>query len=154
MTKEQVIEMLSIIKDTYQSFRVDEGVIKAWIMIFSDYECEPIMASLKKYIKTGEYCPVPASILKLYEEGKSKLNMAVGHDYEELMGILTFMLQRSDVGEEVEYYRRWTKTIPEMIRMKISAKTIAKLKGYGSKHIGEEFDFRKWLNEQNKETGD
>ena len=64
------------------------------------------------------------------------------------------MLQRSDVGDEVEYYRRWTKTIPEMIRMKISAKTIAKLKDYGSKHIGEEFDFRQWLNEQNKETGD
>ena len=154
MTEIEVATMLDMIKDCHQSFQITDSTIKTWSMLFEGYECEPIMASLKKYLRTNEYCPVPASILKLYEEGKSKLNMAVGHDYEELMGILTFMLQKSDVGDEVEYYRRWTKTIPEMIRMKISAKTIAKLKDYGSKHIGEEFDFRKWLNEQNKETGD
>ena len=153
MTKEQVIEILTIIQNTYQNFRVDEGVIKAWIMIFSEYEYEPIMASLKKYIKTGEYCPVPASIIKIYDEAKAKLDKSVGENIYELVGILTFMLGKSDVFGEVDIYRAWIKTVPEMHRMGISKRMIAKLKQYVNAHIGEEFDFSKWL-EENKETGD
>lgn len=153
MTNEQVAEMLIIIQNTYQNFRVDEGVIKAWIMIFSDYEYEPIMASLKKYIKSGEYCPVPASIIKIYDEAKAKLDKSVGENIYELVGILTFMLGKSDVFMEVDLYRSWIKTVPEMHRMGISKRMIAKLKQYGNTHVGEEFDFAKWLKE-NKETGD
>lgn len=153
MTKEQVIEMLTIIQNTYQNFRVDEGVIKAWIMIFSDYEYEPIMASLKKYIKSGEYCPVPASIIKIYDEAKAKLDKSVGENIYELVGILTFMLGKSDVFGEVDIYKAWIKTVPEMHRMGISKRMIAKLKQYGNNHVGEQFDFAKWLKE-NKETGD
>lgn len=153
MTNEQVAEMLIIIQNTYQNFRVDEGVIKAWIMIFSEYEYEPIMASLKKYIKSGEYCPVPASIIKIYDEAKTKLDKSVGENIYELVGILTFMLGKSDVFTEVDIYRAWIKTVPEMHRMAISKRMIAKLKQYGNAHVGEEFDFGKWLDE-NKEMGD
>ena len=85
MTEIEVATMLDMIKDCHQSFQITDSTIKTWSILFESYECEPIMASLKKYLRTNEYCPVPASILKLYEEGKSKLNMAVGHDYEELM---------------------------------------------------------------------
>jgi len=150
VTNEQVAEMLIIIKDTYQNFRVDEGVIKAWIMIFSEYEYEPIMASLKKYIKVGEYCPVPASILKIYDEGKAKLNKYITSDYETLMGILTFMLQKSDVALEVDYYRKWISNIPEISRKQVSCRVIENLKQYGNSHIGEKFDFKEWLNLQQK----
>ena len=80
----------------------------------------------------------------------SKLNQAVGHDVEELMSVLTFMCQRSDVCNEVEYYRQWIKTVPEMVRMKVSANTLARLKEYGNKHVGEEFDFIEWLKNQNE----
>lgn len=153
MTNEQVAEMLIIIQNTYQNFRVDEGVIKAWIMIFSDYEYEPIMASLKKYIKSGEYCPVPASIIKIYDEAKAKLDKAIGENIYDLVGILTFMLGKSDVFTEIDIYRAWIKTVPEMHRMGISKRMIAKLKQYGNAHVGEEFDFSKWL-EENKEMGD
>lgn len=153
MTDTEVIAMLTKIKSYYQNFVLNDGVAEAWIEIFKDYECEPIMASMRKYVKSNDYCPVPASILKLYEEGKAKLNHAVGHDYEELMSILTFMCGKVDVNAEVDYYRQWTKTVPEMIRMRVSANMIAKLKDYGNKHLGEEFDFFKWLDD-NKETGD
>ena len=153
MTKEQVIEILTIIQNTYQNFRVDEGVIKAWIMIFSEYEYEPIMASLKKYIKTGEYCPVPASIIKIYDEAKAKLDKSVGEDINALVGILTFMLGKSDVFGEVDIYKAWIKTVPEMHRMGVSKRMIANLKKYGSSHVADDFDFAKWLAE-NKEVGD
>ena len=150
MTDTEVIAMLTKIKSYYQNFVLNDSVAEAWIEIFKDYECEPIMASMRKYVKSNEYCPVPASILKLYEEGKSKLNQAVGHDVEELMSVLTFMCQRSDVCNEVEYYRQWIKTVPEMVRMKVSANTLARLKEYGNKHVGEYFDFIEWLKKQNE----
>ena len=150
MTDTEVIAMLTKIKSYYQNFVLNDSVADAWIEIFKDYECEPIMASMRKYVKSNEYCPVPASILKLYEEGKSKLNQAVGHDVEELMSVLTFMCQRSDVCNEVEYYRQWIKTVPEMVRMKVSANTLARLKEYGNKHVGEYFDFIEWLKKQNE----
>lgn len=153
MTEIEVATMLDMIKDCHQNFIITDSTIKTWYMLFADYECDPIMASARKYLRTNEYCPVPASILKLYEEGKAKLNHAVGHDYEELMSILTFMCGKVDVNTEVEYYRQWTKTVPEMIRMRVSANMIEKLKDYGNKHLGEEFDFFKWL-DNNKEIGD
>lgn len=152
MTNEQVAEMLIIIQNTYQNFRVDEGVIKAWIMIFSDYEYEPIMASLKKYIKSGEYCPVPASIIKIYEDGKAKLDKSISDNIYDLNCILTTLLGRSDVYEETEYYKRWLKSKPEMYRMGISNRAIKRLKQYGNEHYGEQFDFKKWL--ENQEKGD
>ena len=150
MTEIEVATMLDMIKDCHQNFNITDSTIKTWYMLFADYECEPLMASARKYLRTNEYCPVPASILKLYEEGKSKLNQAVGHDVEELMSVLTFMCQRSDVCNEVEYYRQWIKTVPEMVRMKVSANTLARLKEYGNKHVGEYFDFIEWLKKQNE----
>lgn len=149
MTNTEVIAMLTKIKSYYQNFVLNDGVADAWIEIFKDYECEPIMASMRKYVKSNEYCPVPASIIKLYDEGKAKLDHAVGHDVEELMSVLTFMCQRSDVCNEVEYYRQWIRKVPEMVRMRVSANTLERLKDYGNNHIGEEFDFIKWLEEQN-----
>ena len=54
MTNKEVCEILNTIKDAYQNFKLDEGVVKTWSMIFSEYEYEPILASLKKYLKTSE----------------------------------------------------------------------------------------------------
>lgn len=153
MTDTEVIAMLTKIKSYYQNFVLNDGVAESWIDIFKDYECEPIMASMRKYVKSNEYCPVPASIIKIYDEAKAKLDKSVGEDIYELVGVLTFMLGKSDVFAEVDIYREWIKTVPEMHRMGISKRMIAKLKQYGNAHIGEEFDFGKWLDE-NKETGD
>ena len=153
MTDSEVIKMLTKIKSYYQNFVLNDGVAEAWVDIFKDYECEPIMASMIKYVKSNEYCPVPASIIKIYDEAKAKLDKSVGENIYELVGILTFMLGKSDVFGEVDIYRAWIKTVPEMHRMGISKRTIAKLKQYGNDHIGEEFDFSKWL-EENKETVD
>ena len=150
MTETEVITMLTKIKSYYQNFVLNDGVAEAWIDIFKDYECEPIMASMKKYVKSNDYCPVPASILKIYEEGKAKLNKYITSDYETLMGILTFMLQKSDVASEVDYYRKWISNIPEISRKQISSKVIENLKQYGNSHIGEKFDFKEWLNLQQK----
>lgn len=153
MTVEEVGRMLKKIKSCYQNFVLNNDVAEAWIDIFSGYENDPIIASLNKYIKSNEYCPVPASILKIYDEAKAKLDKSVGENIYELVGILTFMLGKSDVFGEVDIYRAWIKTVPEMHRMGISKRMIAKLKQYVNAHIGEEFDFSKWL-EENKETGD
>lgn len=153
MTEEEVGKMLKKIKSCYQNFVLNNDVIEAWIDIFSNYENDPIIASLNKYIKSNEYCPVPASIIKIYDEAKAKLDKSVGENIYELVGILTFMLGKSDVFAEVDLYKEWIKTVPEMHRMGISKRMIAKLKQYGNDHVGEQFDFAKWLNE-NKEMGD
>jgi len=150
MTDTEVIAMLTKIKSYYQNFVLNDGVAEAWIEIFKDYECEPIMASMRKYVKSNDYCPVPASILKIYDEGKAKLNKYITSDYETLMGILTFMLQKSDVASEVDYYRKWISNIPEISRKQVSSKVIENLKQYGNSHIGEKFDFKEWLNLQQK----
>lgn len=150
MTDTEVILMLTKIKSYYQNFVLNDGVAEAWIEIFKDYECEPIMASMKKYVKASDYCPVPASIIKLYNEGKAKLDSALGHDFEELMSVLTFMCKKSDVGNEVEYYRKWVWKFPEIKQMNISNKTMAKLKKYGNEHIGEDFNFIEWLEKQDE----
>lgn len=150
MTAEEVGKMLKKIKSCYQNFVLNNDVAEAWIDVFSVYENDPIIASLNRYIRSNEYCPVPASILKLYEEGKSIMNKSIGDDIYELVGILTFMLGKSDVFSEVDLYRKWIQEKPEMNRMGISKRTIAKLKRYGNDHVGEEFKFEKWL----KESGD
>lgn len=150
MTAEEVGKMLKKIKSCYQNFVLNNDVAEAWIDVFSVYENDPIIASLNRYIRSNEYCPVPASILKLYEEGKSIMNKSIGDDIYELVGILTFMLGKSDVFSEVDLYRKWIQEKPEMNRMGISKRTIAKLKRYGNDHVGEEFNFEKWL----KESGD
>lgn len=145
MTNKEVCEILNTIKDAYQNFKLDEGVVKTWSMIFSEYEYEPILASLKKYLKTNEYCPVPASIIKLYDEGKAKLNKAIGENTNELVGLLTFMSGNADVFEDVNFYKKWANSIPEINRMQKSAKMINSLKKYGREHLGESFDFKEWL---------
>lgn len=149
MTDKQVVEMLTTIKSYYQNFILNDNVANAWINIFKDYEAESINACLSKYVKTNEYCPVPASILKLYEEGRDKINKSIGKDCENLISILTFALGRADVMAEVNSYRRWIKSIPEISRMRVSRSTINDLKLHVSKHIGEEFDFLKWLKTKN-----
>ena len=89
MIAKEVGMMLKTIKSYYPSFVVNENVVEAWLWIFKDYEYEPIMASLNKYVKSNEYCPVPASIIKIYNEGKAKLDHAVGRDYGLVMELLT-----------------------------------------------------------------
>lgn len=150
VTDEEIVCMLKKIKSYYQNFALNNDVAEAWIDIFKDYEKEPIMASLVKYVKTNEYSPVPASILKIYDEGKAKLNKYITSDYETMMGILTFMLQKSDVASEVDYYRKWISNIPEISRKQVSCRVIENLKQYGNSHIGEKFDFKEWLNLQQK----
>lgn len=153
MTVEEVGRMLKKIKSCYQNFVLNNDVAEAWIDIFSGYENDPIIASLNKYIKSNEYCPVPASIIKIYDEAKAKLDKSVGEDINALVGILTFMLGKSDVFGEVDIYKAWINTVPEMHRMGVSRRMIANLKKYGSSHVAEDFDFAKWLTE-NKEVGD
>ena len=145
MTDKEVAEMLRYIKSVYQNFSVNDGVVEAWIDIFKDYEKDSIMASLKKYVKSNEYCPVPASIIKLYNDGKAVMDRSIGKNINDLVEILTFMLNRSNVFPEIDFYKSWLKKQPEMQRMSISNKTVARLKEYANSHLGEEFDFKKWL---------
>ena len=141
MTEIEVATMLDMIKDCHQNFTITDSTIKTWYMLFSEYECESIMASARKYLRTNEYCPVPASILKLYKEGKSKIDSAIGKDIEELMMILTFIVV-DNVADDVEYYREWIKTVPEIDRIKKSHEIIRSLK---EMDYFEKFNFKKWL---------
>lgn len=149
MIDKEVGYMLKSIKSYYPSFVINENVVEAWLWIFKDYEYEPIMASLFKYVKTNEYCPVPASIIKIYNEGKAKMDSAVGRDYGRVMELLTAM-NGSNVFGEVEYYRQWTKTLPEICRMQNSAKMVKILEEYQKDHIGLPMNFYEWL-DKNKE---
>lgn len=151
MVLEEVGTMIKTIKSYYPSFIVNENVVEAWLWIFKDYEYEPIMASLNKYVKSNEYCPVPASIIKIYNEGKAKLDHAVGRDYGLVMELLTTM-NGSNVFSEVEYYRQWTREIPEMYRMKKSANMVSLLHEYQKEHIGQPFNFYDWLEENKKKV--
>lgn len=151
MIAKEVGMMLKTIKSYYPSFVVNENVVEAWLWIFKDYEYEPIMASLNKYVKSNEYCPVPASIIKIYNEGKAKLDRSVGRDYGLVMELLTTM-NGANVFSEVEYYRQWTKEIPEMNRMKKSSNMVMLLRAYQRDHIGQPFNFYDWLEENKKKV--
>ena len=144
MTDKYVVDMLKQIKSCYQNFVLNNDVADAWIEIFSEYEKEPIMASLKKYIRTNEYPPTPASIIKIYEEGKAVMNRSIGKDIGDLVEILTFALGKTDVFGEVEEYRAWLNKKSEMERMSVSRRTITKLRETVKGHDGK-FDFSKWL---------
>lgn len=151
MTRAEVTQLLMDIKCIYPNFTLNDSVAEAWVRIFQDYEYEPMAASFNKYAKTNEYCPVPASIIKIYNEGKAKLDHAVGRDYGLVMELLTTM-NGSNVFSEVEYYRQWTKEIPEMYRMEKSAKMVALLHEYQKGHIGKLFNFYDWLEENKKKV--
>lgn len=144
MTDKEVTEMLRKIKSVYQNFTLNDGVMDAWIEIFKDYEYEPIMLSLNKYIRTNEYCPVPASILKLYEDGKAKVDKAISDDLCELIGILSILLDKVNVLREIEHYKHWIKSKSVMRRMTISKKVLQRLRNMPT---NKEFDFIKWLDE-------
>ena len=144
MTDKEVTEMLRKIKSVYQNFTLNDGVLDAWIEIFKDYEYEPIMLSLNKYIRTNEYCPVPASILKLYEDGKAKVDKAISDDLYELIGILSILLDKVNVLREIEHYKHWIKSKSVMRRMTISKKVLQRLRNMPT---NKDFDFIKWLDE-------
>ena len=151
MTDNEVVEMLTKIKSYYQNFVLNDSVAEAWIMIFKDYEYKPIMASLTKYVKTNEYSPVPASILKIYNEGKAKLDMAVGKNAEELIEVLSIMTLKNDVPSELKVFEEWIKKVPEYDRMVVSKKVIVKLKAfYMTDYRGQEFDLADWLKQLEK----
>lgn len=144
MTDKEVTEMLRKIKSVYQNFTLNDGVLDAWIEIFKDYEYEPIMLSLNKYIRTNEYCPVPASILKLYEDGKAKVDKSISDDLCELIGILSILLDKVNVLREIEHYKHWIKSKSVMRRMTISKKVLQRLRNMPT---NKDFDFIKWLDE-------
>lgn len=144
MTDKEVTEMLLKIKSVYQNFTLNDGVLDTWIEIFKDYEYEPIMLSLNKYIRTNEYCPVPASILKLYEDGKAKVDKAISDDLYELIGILSILLDKVNVLREIEHYKHWIKSKSVMRRMTISKKVLQRLRNMPT---NKDFDFIKWLDE-------
>lgn len=151
MTRAEVTQLLMDIKCIYPNFTLNDSVAEAWVRIFQDYEYDPIAASFNKYAKTNEYCPVPASIIKIYSEGKAKLDHAVGRDYGLVMELLTSM-NGANVFSEVEKYRQWTKTIPEMYRMQKSANMVRLLHEYQKDHIGIPFNFYEWLDENKKKV--
>ena len=151
MTRAEVTQLLMDIKCIYPNFTLNDSVAEAWVKIFQEYEYEPIVASFNKYAKTNEYCPVPASIIKLYNEGKAKLDHAVGRDYGLVMELLTSM-NGANVFSEVEQYRQWTKTIPEIYRMQKSANMVRLLHEYQKDHIGIPFNFYEWLEENKKKV--
>ena len=144
MTDKEVTDMLRKIKSVYQNFVFNEEVACTWIDIFKDYEYEPIMLSLNKYIRTNEYCPVAASILKLYEDGKAKVDKAISDDLYELIGILSILLDKVNVLREIEHYKHWIKSKSVMRRMTISKKVLQRLRNMPT---NKEFDFIKWLDE-------
>lgn len=151
MTRAEVTNLLMDIKSVYPNFTLNDAVAEAWVKIFQDYEYEPMAASFNKYARLNEYCPVPASIIKIYNEGKAKLDHAVGRDYGLVMELLTTM-NGSNVFSEVEYYRQWTREIPEMYRMKKSANMVRLLHEYQKEHIGQPFNFYDWLEENKKKV--
>lgn len=149
MKRAEVTNLLMDIKNVYPNFTLNDAVAEAWVKIFQNYEYEPMAASFNKYAKSNEYCPVPASIIKIYNEGKAKMDSAVGRDYGRVMELLTSM-NGANVFSEVEYYRQWTKTLPEMYRMQQSAKMVRLLEEYQNDHIGLPMNFYEWL-DKNKE---
>lgn len=151
MTRAEVTQLLMDIKCIYPNFTLNDAVAEAWVRIFQDYEYEPMAASFNKYAKTNEYCPVPASIIKIYNEGKAKLDHSVGKDYGLVMELLTTM-NGANVFDEVEHYRQWTKEIPEMTRMKKSSNMVMLLRAYQRDHIGQPFNFYDWLEENKKKV--
>ena len=74
------------------------------------------------------------------------MNKAIGEHTNDLVSLLTFMIGKSDVFGDIDYYRKWVNSIPEINRMQKSARMLTALKKYCREHIGEEFNFKEWLN--------
>lgn len=72
MTKEQVFEALSILRDVYGSFEFDQQKLNTWHRILKNQDPVKVLKNLEKHIRTNKFAPTISELIE--EQIESKIN--------------------------------------------------------------------------------
>lgn len=74
MTKTQTFEIITLIKDFYEQFEINQGKIDAWHLVLKSCEFEKVKNNLLTYCKENVYPPKVADLIKEKSKPLDRIN--------------------------------------------------------------------------------
>lgn len=62
MTKEEVFELLSFIRNVYHNFSFDQEKLNAWAKLLKDQDTDKVFANAEQYAKENRFAPTVADL--------------------------------------------------------------------------------------------
>ncbi len=86
-------------------FKVSQPMYDLWAEMFKDYDEDGIKVSVDEYIRTNEFPPTIASIMKIYDE-KNKRRQELGHYLKTKCNWISRWYEKPMTQKEIEFIKQ------------------------------------------------